>query len=106
MDSLSYATKARKYVRGIVRGLLSRSVAGFIAVTYNFSSQVETASQQAPKEAHGFELMREQFVPEYNSNVLLYRHKKTGMGPCATSTWSIGVTAGMIEYWKGFPVLN
>jgi hypothetical protein len=32
----------------------------------------------APKQLHGFTLVREQFVPEYDSNVLLYRHEKTG----------------------------
>ncbi|KIY92884.1 hypothetical protein MNEG_15079 [Monoraphidium neglectum] len=31
------------------------------------------------KEAHGFELVRHQFVREYDSNVCLYRHKKTGL---------------------------
>ena len=43
-------------------------------------NQVE---QEAPKaaavEAHGFKLVREQFVSEYNSLVLMYRHEKTGM---------------------------
>jgi hypothetical protein len=38
-----------------------------------------SASQAAaPQEAHGFELVRQQWVQEYNSQVLLYRHKKTG----------------------------
>ena len=32
----------------------------------------------APKELHGFELVREHFVQEYDSQVLMYRHKKTG----------------------------
>ena len=30
------------------------------------------------KEAHGFKLEREQFVKEYDSTVLLYKHEKTG----------------------------
>eukprot|EP00879_Flechtneria_rotunda_P006113 GHRR01006426.1.p1 GENE.GHRR01006426.1~~GHRR01006426.1.p1 ORF type:complete len:1001 (+),score=416.66 GHRR01006426.1:475-3477(+) len=30
------------------------------------------------KEAHGFELVRQQFVHEYDSHVLLYKHQKTG----------------------------
>lgn len=32
----------------------------------------------APKDLHGFELVEEQFITEYDSQVLLYRHKKTG----------------------------
>ena len=32
----------------------------------------------APQEAHGFTLQRAQWVQEYNSQVLLYRHEKTG----------------------------
>lgn len=41
------------------------------------------AAVQAPsfaKEAHGFELVTQQFVKEYDSHVLLYKHKKTGEG--------------------------
>uniref|UniRef100_A0A383WCE6 Peptidase M16C associated domain-containing protein n=1 Tax=Tetradesmus obliquus TaxID=3088 RepID=A0A383WCE6_TETOB len=30
------------------------------------------------KEAHGFELVQQQFVREYDSHVLMYKHKKTG----------------------------
>ncbi len=30
------------------------------------------------KEAHGFELQREVFVKEYDSHMLVYKHKKTG----------------------------
>lgn len=30
------------------------------------------------KEAHGFKLTREQFVKEYDSTLLLYKHEKTG----------------------------
>ncbi len=37
------------------------------------------AAPAAPKELHGFELVREQFVPEYNSHVMMYRHQKTGV---------------------------
>ncbi|GAB4815027.1 hypothetical protein N2152v2_002073 [Parachlorella kessleri] len=39
-------------------------------------SPVEVAP--APRELHGFELVQEQYLPEYNSQALLYRHKKTG----------------------------
>ena len=31
-------------------------------------------------EAHGFKLQRQQFVREYDSTVLLYKHEKTGEG--------------------------
>ena len=45
---------------------------------------------QIPKtalmELHGFKLVREQFVSEYNSQVLMYRHEKTGAAPrCLTA---------------------
>ncbi len=40
-------------------------------------AEVET-KYAAPKELHGFELVREHFVQEYDSQVLMYRHKKTG----------------------------
>ena len=44
----------------------------------------------APKELHGFELVRQQFVREYDSQVLMYRHKKTGtsasVGPIRASS--------------------
>ena len=36
------------------------------------------AAAIAPAEAHGFELVRQQFVHEYDSQVMTYRHKKTG----------------------------
>lgn len=32
----------------------------------------------AVKEAHGFELQREQYIKEYDSTMLVYKHKKTG----------------------------
>jgi hypothetical protein len=40
-----------------------------------------SSSKSAPVEAHGFKLVREQFVSEYNSLVLMYRHEKTGEPP-------------------------
>ena len=40
--------------------------------------QVEVEARPAPRELHGFELVREHFVSEYDSQVLMYRHKKTG----------------------------
>ncbi|BDA40898.1 Presequence protease, mitochondrial [Coccomyxa sp. Obi] len=41
-------------------------------------AEAEVEARPAPKELHGFELVREQFVNEYDSQVLMYRHKKTG----------------------------
>ena len=38
----------------------------------------QEATKSAPVEVHGFKLVREQFVSEYNSLVLMYRHEKTG----------------------------
>ena len=35
-------------------------------------------AEHASSDIHGFELERQQWVAEYNSTVLLYRHKKTG----------------------------
>ena len=41
--------------------------------------QAEPETEKAaPKQLHGFELVRQQFVQEYNSQVLMYRHTKTG----------------------------
>jgi hypothetical protein len=41
-------------------------------------AKIKPSEYRAPKEAHGFELVREQYVREYDSHVALYRHKKTG----------------------------
>jgi hypothetical protein len=41
-------------------------------------AKTKPSEYRAPKEAHGFELVREQYVREYDSHVALYRHKKTG----------------------------
>ena len=35
-------------------------------------------AKPAPQKLHGFALVEEQYVPEYASKVLLYRHEKTG----------------------------
>lgn len=47
----------------------------------------------APQEVHGFTLQRAQWVQEYNSQVLLYRHEKTGEalqpGLCTTVPVSV-----------------
>uniref|UniRef100_A0A7S3VL18 Peptidase M16C associated domain-containing protein n=1 Tax=Dunaliella tertiolecta TaxID=3047 RepID=A0A7S3VL18_DUNTE len=36
------------------------------------------APASAVKEAHGFELQRQQWIKEYDSHMLIYKHKKTG----------------------------
>lgn len=37
------------------------------------------------KEAHGFELQQHKFVREYDSHVLMYKHKKTGEDASTTA---------------------
>lgn len=56
--------------------------------TFAVAAAVEAATEgvkarvlnpaDAPKEAHGFVLEKQQFVAEYDSHLLIYRHKKTG----------------------------
>jgi Zn-dependent M16 (insulinase) family peptidase len=41
-------------------------------------AEAAAAQVAAPKQAHGFTLVEEQYVPEYNSQVLMYKHDKTG----------------------------
>ena len=36
------------------------------------------AVAEAPRELHGFELVRDEFVHEYDSHVRMYRHQRTG----------------------------
>eukprot|EP00877_Chromochloris_zofingiensis_P003328 jgi/Chrzof1/12997/Cz07g15220.t1 len=46
-----------------------------------FAVATSPATIQKPeivKKAHGFELMRQEFVREYDSHVMLYKHNKTG----------------------------
>lgn len=71
-------------------GVASRSsIRSFAMVT-----AAPPAARVAPvivQEAHGFKLERQQFVKEYDSEVLFYRHQKTGAGsdnPENTSTFS------------------
>lgn len=46
---------------------------------YNVAAApLERRQIEAPKEAHGFELTRREYVKEYDSDVLQYTHKKTG----------------------------
>jgi hypothetical protein len=36
------------------------------------------ANKEFVKQAHGFSLVQQQFVREYDSHVLMYKHEKTG----------------------------
>ncbi|KAL4856502.1 Presequence protease 1 [Chlorella vulgaris] len=42
------------------------------------AAPVEAEAAPAPQHAHGFSLVEQQYVGEYGSTVLLYRHDKTG----------------------------
>jgi Zn-dependent M16 (insulinase) family peptidase len=42
------------------------------------AASVRPADAKFVTEAHGFKLVRHQFVKEYDSMVLLYKHEKTG----------------------------
>ena len=44
--------------------------------------EAERVEQSFSQDVHGFELERQQWVAEYNSTVLLYKHKKTGWAVC------------------------
>ena len=46
--------------------------------------EAKQAEHSAPASLHGFELERQQWVAEYNSTVLLYKHTKTGTGSYAS----------------------
>ena len=41
--------------------------------------EAEQVEQHISDDIHGFKLERQQWVPEYNSTVLLYKHKATGL---------------------------
>ncbi len=49
---------------------------------------MQVEAKPAPKELHGFELVQEQYLSEYNSQALLYRHKKTGWQPGVVSVFA------------------
>jgi Zn-dependent M16 (insulinase) family peptidase len=51
---------------------------GAIASPADNATSPSMASMTAPKNLHGFELVKEEFVPEYNAKGFLFRHKKTG----------------------------
>jgi hypothetical protein len=69
-------------------GLLASGIRPVAASRRAFSAQAAAAAPAAVKhevvrEAHGFKLEREQFVKEYDSTVLLYRHQRTGGPRCS-----------------------
>lgn len=45
---------------------------------YGSAAPAQERSVDAVKEAHGFTLARQEFVKEYNSEVLVYKHNKSG----------------------------
>ena len=73
---MSVAAMAASKDRGAAS--LAASAAAVQAPASPSAARVKPADYRAPKEAHGFELVREQYVREYDSHVALYRHKKTG----------------------------
>lgn len=67
---------------GILRGLSapatrSRRSLSAMAVAAPAAAQ---QTKDFVKQAHGFTLVQQQFVREYDSHVLMYKHDKTGMG--------------------------
>lgn len=65
-------------VKTAVTSALRRGLSTRGGLPIRAAAQSEVATEVAPKSAHGFELVEEKFVAEYDSNVLLYRHAKTG----------------------------
>ncbi|KAK9810180.1 hypothetical protein WJX72_006221 [[Myrmecia] bisecta] len=89
------------YSRGLSQG--STSVQAVAAPV-----EAEPASKAAPKELHGFKLVREQWVQEYNSQVLMYRHEKTGAEVMSLLNSDENKTSGVVlrtpvENSKGIP---
>jgi hypothetical protein len=48
------------------------------------------SKQEFVKQAHGFSLVQQQFVREYDSHVLMYKHDKTGAVQAAVHRWQYG----------------
>eukprot|EP00775_Hariotina_reticulata_P005466 gene5466-5701_t len=61
-----------------VPAALGRRGLAISAVAAPAEAAVQQSSRDFPKAAHGFELVQQQFVKEYDSHVLLYKHSKTG----------------------------
>lgn len=63
-------------VRRLIPGMASRADA---VRTFAVAATAPVKAVSAPpKHVHGFTLIREQFVKEYDSHVLMYKHDKTG----------------------------
>lgn len=76
---------------GLLAAVLRFTCIGVVAERRHSSSTVRAqavaapaaeASEQVSTDIHGFKLERQQWVAEYNSTVLLYKHKKTGQHAC------------------------
>ncbi len=52
---------------------------GMVTAQAVAAPEAEQVEQAISSDIHGFELQRQQWVAEYNSTVLLYKHKKTGL---------------------------
>jgi len=63
---------------GIIPKAAGRAPRASLLVRHAAAAAAEPRAYEAPKELHGFELVREKFVAEYDSQVLMYRHRKTG----------------------------
>jgi hypothetical protein len=48
------------------------------AIAADNASVESMATMSAPSNLHGFDLVKEEFVPEYNAKGFLFKHKKTG----------------------------
>jgi hypothetical protein len=69
-----------------VRGLSAsasapRSRRSLSAMAVAAPAAAQQANREFAKQAHGFSLVQQQFVREYDSHVLMYKHDKTGGGP-------------------------
>ena len=56
------------------------------AIAADNASVESMATMSAPSNLHGFDLVKEEFVPEYNAKGFLFKHKKTGAEVMSLST--------------------
>lgn len=71
-----------------------------------YAAVAAPATKAAPaaagiKEAHGFELQRVEYIKEYDSHMLVYKHKKTGVCVCEPGV-SGGVLCCEVCEWAKF----
>ncbi len=90
MDISLHSCAGRSYSTGIVR---AQAVA---------APEAEHAEQSIASDIHGFELVQQQWVAEYNSTVLLYKHKKTGLLQCL----SVCMQQRPASFWNSHLVLS